>query len=212
MKKNKYFIFFSLICIALFSCSSDQEDVIVYEKIIEPNFDIDIENIALKGFKLGKNYKVNELPNAVMVRSAIYNKKDLEIRKYFSQADALEFGEIYAKSVTGNDAIVSGDDVMWNEGAKDRRKCVPRAGTSESGCDQKARYGDYIIMGNMIILCEGLSTEESMALCYEFKDALLNYQPWSPVSQAPLAIIPPSTTKYSPVMKPDLSLLKNDTA
>ena len=177
MKKNKHFIFFSLICIALFSCSSDQEDVIVYEKIIEPNFDIDIENIALKGFKLGKNYKVNELPNAVMVRSAIYNKKDLEIRKYFSQADALEFGEIYAKSVTGNDAIVSGDDVMWNEGAKDRRKCVPRAGTSESGCDQKARYGDYIIMGNMIILCEGLSTEESMALCYEFKDALLNYQP-----------------------------------
>ena len=89
----------------------------------------------------------------------------------------LEFGEIYAKSVTGNDAIVSGDDVMWNEGAKDRRKCVPRAGTSESGCDQKARYGDYIIMGNMIILCEGLSTEESMKLCYEFKDALLSYQP-----------------------------------
>ena len=86
-------------------------------------------------------------------------------------------GEIYAKSVTGNDAIVSGDDVMWEEGAKDRRKCVPRAGTSESGCDQKARFGDYIIMGNMIILCEGLSTEESMVLCYEFKDALLNYQP-----------------------------------
>ena len=177
MKKNKYFILFYLICIVLFSCSSDQEDVIVYEKIIEPNFDIDIENVDLKGFKLGKNYEVNELPNAEIVRSAIYNKKDLEIRKYFSQADALEFGEIYAKSVTGNDAIVSGDDVMWEEGAKDRRKCVPRAGTSESGCDQKARFGDYIIMGNMIILCEGLSTEESMVLCYEFKDALLNYQP-----------------------------------
>ena len=117
------------------------------------------------------------MPNAEIVRSAIYNKKDLEIRKYFSQADALEFGEIYAKSVTGNDAIVSGDDVMWNEGAKDRRKCVPRAGTSESGCDQKARYGDYIIMGNMIILCEGLSSEESMTLCYEFKDSLLSYSP-----------------------------------
>ena len=89
MKKNKYFILFYLICIVLFSCSSDQEDVIVYEKIIEPNFDIDIENVDLKGFKLGKNYEVNELPNAEIVRSAIYNKKDLEIRKYFSQADAL---------------------------------------------------------------------------------------------------------------------------
>ena len=174
MKKNKYLIFFLLICITLFSCSSNKEKLVVYEKIIEPNFNIDVENIALKGFKLGKNYDVEVLPKAEIVRSAIFNKKDLEIRKYLSQADALEFGEIYAKSVTGNNAVVSGNDVMWKEGAKDRRKCVPRAGTSESGCDQKARYGDYIIMGNMIILCEGLSSEESMVLCHNFKDSLLN--------------------------------------
>jgi len=32
-------------------------------------------------------------------------------------------------------------------------------------------------MGNMIILCEGLSSEESMTLCYEFKDSLLSYSP-----------------------------------
>ena len=51
----------------MFSCSSDQEDVIVYEKIIEPNFNIDIEKVDLKGFKLGKNYDVNELPNAETV-------------------------------------------------------------------------------------------------------------------------------------------------
>ena len=140
------------------ACSPTSDDPVVYEKIIDPSFSIDIQNISLKGFKLGKNYDVKELPNAQIARRAIYNNKDLEIRKYPSQSDAIEFGEIYAKSVTGNDAIVSGD-VMWKEGAKDRRKCVPRAGTSESGCDQKARYGDYIIMGNMIILCEGLSSE-----------------------------------------------------
>ena len=76
--------------------------------------------------------------------------------------------------MTGKDAIVSGDNILWEEGAKDRRKCVPRAGTSESGCDQKARYGDYIILGDIIILCEGFSSEESMALCHNFKDSLLN--------------------------------------
>ena len=173
-KKNKYLIFFLLTCITLFSCSSNQDEKVSFEKIIEPNFKVDIENISFKGFKLGKNYDVEELPKAEIVRSAIFNKKDIEIRKYLSQADALEFGEIYAKSVTGNDAIVSGDDVMWKEGSKDRRKCVPRAGTSESGCDQKARYGDYIIMGNMIILCEGLSSEEAMILCHNFKESLLN--------------------------------------
>ena len=174
IKKNKKLIIAFLVSTMIVACSSSSDDPIVYEKIIEPNFDIDIENVDLKGFKLGKNYEVNEMPNAEIVRSAIFNKKDIEIRKYLSQADAIEFGEIYAKSVTGNDAIVSGDDVMWNEGAKDRRKCVPRAGTSESGCDQKARYGDYIIMGNMIILCEGLSSEESMILCHNFKESLLN--------------------------------------
>tara|TARA_Y200000002_G_scaffold361835_1_gene348297 strand:+ start:1176 stop:1709 length:534 start_codon:yes stop_codon:yes gene_type:complete len=173
-KKNKYLVFFLLTCIILFSCSSNQEEAVSFEKIIEPNFNVDVENISFKGFKLGKNYNVDELPKAELVRSAIFNKKDIEIRKYLSQADALEFGEIYAKSVTGNDAIVSGDDVMWKEGSKDRRKCVPRAGTSESGCDQKARYGDYIVMGNMIILCEGLSSEEAMILCHNFKESLLN--------------------------------------
>ena len=64
MKKNKYSILFFLLCLIIFSCSSSQEDVLVYEKIIEPNFDIDIENVDLKGFKLGKNYDVKELPNA----------------------------------------------------------------------------------------------------------------------------------------------------
>tara|TARA_B100000941_G_scaffold231312_1_gene173747 strand:- start:2260 stop:2793 length:534 start_codon:yes stop_codon:yes gene_type:complete len=176
MKKNKYLLIFSVLCLGLISCSPNEADLIVYEKIIEPDFNIDFENVDLKGFKLGKNYDVEQLPNAVIAKKAIFNNKDLEIRKYSSQSDAIEFGEIYAKSVTGNDAIVSGD-VMWKEGAKDRRKCVPRAGTSESGCDQKARYGGYIIMGNMIILCEGLSYDDSMLLCYDFKDSLLSFQP-----------------------------------
>ena len=173
--KNKFTLFSLFVCITLFSCSSSQPVQISYDKVIEPSFNTDIENINIKGFKIGKNYDVENLPKAKKVFSAIFDKKDLEIRKYTSQSDALEFGEVYARSVTGNDAVVSGDDVMWKEGAKDRRKCVPRAGTSESGCDQKARYGDYIIMGDMIILCEGLSTEESLMLCYKFKDALLNY-------------------------------------
>ena len=57
-KKNKFIIFFLLACISLFSCSSNEEEVIVYEKIIESSFDIDIKNVNLKGFKLGKNYDI----------------------------------------------------------------------------------------------------------------------------------------------------------
>tara|TARA_B100000579_G_scaffold182317_1_gene148543 strand:+ start:2176 stop:2703 length:528 start_codon:yes stop_codon:yes gene_type:complete len=170
--KNKYFLTL-ITSIVLFACTTSNNEPIVYEKIIDSSFTVEIENINISGFKLGKNYDVTDLTNALSVRSAIFNKKDIEIRKYSSQKDAIEFGEKFAKSVTGNDAIVSGDEVLWKEGAKDRRKCVPRAGTSESGCDQKARYGDYIILGDMIILCEGLSSEEAMSLCYEFKESLI---------------------------------------
>ena len=74
-KKNKFIIFFLLACISLFSCSSNEEEVIVYEKIIESSFDIDIKNLNLKGFKLGKNYDINELPKAELVMSAIFNPK-----------------------------------------------------------------------------------------------------------------------------------------
>ena len=110
-KKNKFIIFFYLHVYLVFMFTNEEE-VIVYEKIIESSFDIDIKNVNLKGFKLGKNYDIKELPKAELVMSAIFNKKDLEIRKYLSQNDAIEFGEIYAQSVTGNDAVVSGDDVM----------------------------------------------------------------------------------------------------
>jgi len=174
VKKSKKLIITFLVSIFIAACSSSSDEPIVYEKIIDPSFSIDIQEISFKGFKLGKNYDVSDLPSAIEARTAIYDKKDIELRKYLSHNDAIELGEKYAKSVTGKNAVVSGDDVMWKEGAKDRRKCVPRAGTSESGCDQKARYGDYIIMGNMIILCEGLSSEESMILCHNFKDSLLN--------------------------------------
>ena len=174
MIKNRYFLFTLIISFIIIACSPSNSEPIVYEKIIDPTFTVNISKINLKGFKLGKNYDVNDLPESIEARSAIYNNKDIEIRKYSSHQDAIEFGENFAKSVTGKDAIVSGDNILWEEGAKDRRKCVPRAGTSESGCDQKARYGDYIILGDIIILCEGFSSEESMALCHNFKDSLLN--------------------------------------
>ena len=43
----------------------------------------------IKGFKLGKNYDVSDLPSAIEARSAIYDKKDIELRKYLSHNDAI---------------------------------------------------------------------------------------------------------------------------
>ena len=158
----------------LIGCSSEESvNNNQLEKIVNPTLITSIAEISIPKFKLGKNYKVEDLPEAIAVSRAIFNKKDIEIREYKTHEDAIQFGEKFASSVSGKDAIVSGDNVMWKEGAKDRRKCVPRAGNSEAGCDQTPRFGGYIILGNLIILCEGLSDQESLELCHSFKNSLI---------------------------------------
>ena len=172
-KINKFIILILLLLLSLISCSSNESNNnLQLEKVIKPDFKISISEISVPKLKIGKKYNVDALPKAVAVSRAIFNKKDIEIREYETHAEAIEFGEEYASSVSGKDAIVSGDNIMWEEGAKDRRKCVPRAGNSEAGCDQTPRFGGYLIMGNLIILCEGLSNEESLTLCHSFKDGL----------------------------------------
>ena len=126
------------------------------------------------GLKTNKQYNVEFLPEAIDAWKGVFSKKDIEIRIYISQEDAKKFGIKFAENVTGDDAIVSGEGILWSEGAKDRRKCVPREATSESGCDQKARYGDFIVFGNTVILCEGLTKNESMTVCYNLKNLVIS--------------------------------------
>mgnify|MGYP001344994724 FL=1 len=176
IKIHKIKIFITLILfvfLALISCSSEEVgNNNQLEKIVNPTLKISITELSIPKFKLGKKYKVDDLPEAIAVSRAIFNKKDIEIREYETHQEAIQFGEKFASSVSGKDAIVSGDNVMWKEGAKDRRKCVPRAGNSEAGCDQTPRFGGYMILGNLIILCEGLSDQESLELCHSFKNSI----------------------------------------
>jgi hypothetical protein len=53
--------------------------------------------------------------------------------------------------------------VPWEEGASDRRKCVGRQGTANASC--AARYGDFIVFGNMVLLCEGQDSELALLTC-----------------------------------------------
>ena len=167
-------LFIVSIIFLLISCSSRETDnQFNLEIIVEPEFNTSVSKISIPKIKFGKKYKVDDLPRSIAVSRAIFDKKDIEIREYSSHQDAIDYGEKYASSVVGKDAIVSGSDILWKEGAKDRRKCVPRAGNSEAGCDQKPRFGGYMILGNLIILCEGLSQQESLELCYSFKNSLV---------------------------------------
>lgn len=169
-------IFCWMICITIiWGCSSTYDtEKAGFEKIVTSDVSLDIDSFKSSGVKINKQYNVDALPEAVDAWKGVFDQKDVEIRFYISHQDAKTYGVNPAENVTGDDAIVSGNGIIWKEGAKDRRKCVPREATSESGCDQKARFGDFIVFGNTVILCEGLTPEESMTVCYSLKDSIVN--------------------------------------
>ncbi len=122
-----------------------------------------IEDIKATGAKTPKQYDVTDLPGATGAWNALLDQKEYEVRFYSSHSDAVEMGTSWAESVTGEDGIVVGDEVIWEEGAKDRRQC--NRSVAHSGCNYTARYGDFVILGNMILMCEGPNSEEALAVC-----------------------------------------------
>ncbi len=124
-----------------------------------------IDDLKTAGVKANKDYDVEALPGADAAWRVIYNRLDYEVRFYPDHQTLLDEGIPYAEHVTGDDAVVIGDDVIWEEGAKDRRRCSRDADTPHSGCAYSPRYWDYIVVGNMILMCEGLESKQSIENC-----------------------------------------------
>lgn len=127
------------------------------------------------GFKQLKTYDVNELPGATAAshgfwRSDGQDAKDYELRFYSSHEVAVREGTFLAEEVTGDDAVIFTDDLTWKEGAKERRHQV--AVTIQSGGELVPTYMDYLIHGNVVMLCEGLDSAQSLDNCQALISAL----------------------------------------
>ena len=165
------------ISILLISCGRGAAEITTINKINPIDDIFTYESLTNSGFKKSKSYKIDELPEAT---SAYYGwkevgtegRKDFEIRIYNTHQDAVEFGKFFAEEATGEDAIIRKGDASWKEGIKDRRTIsTPTDGGSIGaaiGSKSSPKYGDYIIYGNLIILCEGWDTSESIARCSSF--------------------------------------------
>ena len=173
-----------LICAAFFySCSSGDIEIEILEKVSSTGSILNKDIFLASGFKINKEYNVSDLPKA---KSAIYGwknvgveeTKDFEIRFYESHEDAVNFGKSFADEATGEDAIIRKRDASWKEGTKDRRTIsTPTDGGSIGaaiGSNSSPKYGDYIIYENLIILCEGHKSEESLRRCSLLIESLKN--------------------------------------
>ena len=181
MKKT---LIMSLTLLALtVACGESKPEVIKVDKITPSETIFTYNSLSKAGFKKNKTYNVQDLPKA---DSAYFGwkevgtegLKDFEIRIYESHEDAITYGKSYADEATGEDAIITKSDATWKEGVKDRRLIsTPTDGGSIGaaiGSKSSPKYADYIIYGNLIILCEGWNTEESLERCSGFIMEIIN--------------------------------------
>jgi len=132
------------------------------------------------GFRKSKQYDVEGLPAAVEARFGFwgpdpYSRKDYELRFYASHEDAVEHGFDPADQITGTDDIMANKDTLtWREGWQEwwfRASGIMTFG-DVMGKHNVAKYGDFVIFGNMVILCEGDDSGQSLERCELLLDAL----------------------------------------
>lgn len=136
----------------------------------------DIE--SLTGFKMSKSYDVEGLQGATHAIYGFfgpdpYSRREIEIRFYPDHATALDDGVDFAEESTGPNATLSSSAQRWDEGISQRRACRANArGSHHTGRCNAAKYGDYIVFGNIIALCEGADSKIALRNCNEFAKAL----------------------------------------
>ena len=129
-----------------------------------------VDDFEAAGLKHSKDYKTDGLPAATSV-SLFFWKIDgtpvqYEVRFYDSHDEAISSGLSYAKEGAGPEAIIDPDFARYTEGLRDRRTIVHTRGSPTP------RYGDFVIYGNMIALCEGRDAEQGAERCARLVEAL----------------------------------------
>jgi len=174
---KRLLIFISIITILGCSSGESGEVQTKIDKITPSDTIFTFDSLSKTGFRKNKTYNVENLPNADSAyfgwkKFGSEGPKDFEIRFYKSHTDAIEYGKLYADEATGEDAIITKSNASWKEGIKDRRLIsTPTDGGSIGaaiGSNSSPKYADYIIYGNLIILCEGWDSEESLDRCNSF--------------------------------------------
>ena len=125
-----------------------------------------IEDLENAGWKRGKTYDVDGLTGADAAYLGFWtppglNSLNYEIRVYPDHKSAVEQGTPFAEDASGANASLSSNNALWSEGVRDRRMIV---GGGSRG-SQNPRYGDYMIFGNLVILCEGRTSEHALEQC-----------------------------------------------
>tara|TARA_B100000902_G_scaffold256460_1_gene242811 strand:+ start:1496 stop:2026 length:531 start_codon:yes stop_codon:yes gene_type:complete len=166
MKKILILLFFIFIA----SCG-DKEEIIPLEKISDSKTIFTIQDFKSIKFKESKKYNI-DLPG---IKSAFYGfiKNDLnkseefEIRFYESHQSAVDDGKKYADNITGKNGCIKKDCSFFIGNLKHRQKISEPANVAGGAGNgiPIAKYLNYVIYGNFILMCPGYDESEALKTC-----------------------------------------------
>jgi hypothetical protein len=117
---------------------------------------------------------VTDLPHAISATYGFwgldpYKREAYEVRLYPGHDEAIRFGEALARERVGPDAKLTEDTATWKVGVRDARECHGVQGQAQHAAScTEAVYYDYIIVGNMIVLCPGDAIDIARKNCELF--------------------------------------------
>ena len=169
----------TLVTLLLFivGCGEPETDKIVLDKITDNTNNNSIEDFTGIGFKINKNYDVSELEDSIGVwfgfwKNDLDKSLDYEIRIYPSHQLALDKGVKYVEEVIGENAVLNKSRSSWKEGIQNRRTRSDKSYKGSSANTVRAKYLDYIVYGNTIILCTGLDLTYARQNCSDLANSL----------------------------------------
>jgi len=162
-------------------CGSDAslDEGFVQIRTAPDNYTVD--DLKAFGFKTSKHYDVEGLPDGLDAWKGFwgldpYDRHDYEIRFYASHDLAVSSGKPIAIESTGEEFEASRETQTWTEGLKDRWQAqgvTDISGGASRQSKPRPTYPNWAILGNMVILCDGLDSEQALIRCGELIDKFL---------------------------------------
>ncbi len=162
-------------------CGSDAslDEGFVQIRTAPDNYTVD--DLKAFGFKTSKHYDVEGLPDGLDAWKGFwgldpYDRHDYEIRFYASHDLAVSSGKPIAIESTGEEFEASRETQTWTEGLKDRWQAqgvTDISGGASRQSKPRPTYPNWAILGNMVILCDGLDSEQALIRCAELIDNFL---------------------------------------
>ena len=138
-------LIFSIATIAIVACGSGEStddtvsttnDGAETAPILRIDETFTVENFETAGLKLNKEFDTDTVPKATNIYYGFANRRDIEIRKYASHADAMSAG------------VESAIAIM------ERSPASNSAGGIITSGNNRTSYHAYLVVGNMVMLCQ----------------------------------------------------------